>query len=299
MYDTRLQTFITVAEQGSFTAASKILFISPVAVMKQIDAFETEVGAKLFARTNQGVQLTRAGEIIFEEGKKVIKQCNDVMEKARLQEKSYIPVTVGYTFSEKTELIHAFWKSFMDVYPEYRVRVIKKEASRSGFSELYEQLGTSVDGIYTVAPPAVLLKRCSFDILGYYDLRIVVLNTSNLAKKEVVPVSDLKDKIMIVPDLEEGASKAFYDFISGLGCKIQWSKDGQGDFLDSFIMTANEDCVTISYDGHVSNYPSLTALPVAWDYRMSYGMLYPLNATVEFKRFLHCMKSHMESKQKS
>jgi len=299
MYDTRLQTFITAAEYGSFTAASKVLFISSVAVMKQIDAFEAQIGTKLFERTNQGIRLTQAGELIFEEGKKVIKQCDAIMENARTQERSYIPVTVGYTFSEKTELIHSYWKSFMDVFPEYRVRVIKKEASLAGFRELYEQLGTSVDGIYTVAPPAVLLKRSSFDVLGYYDLRIVVLNISDLAKKESVSVNDLKGKIMVVPDLEESASKVFYDYLSGLGCRIEWSKEGQGDFLDSFIMNANEESMTISYDGHVSNYPSLIALSVDWDYRMPYGMLYPPDATVEFKRFLHCMKMHMEGNRKS
>lgn len=37
MYNSLLTAFVTVADCGSFTKAAEILYISPTAVMKQID----------------------------------------------------------------------------------------------------------------------------------------------------------------------------------------------------------------------------------------------------------------------
>lgn len=40
MYNPLLNTFVAVADCGSFTKASETLFISPTAVMKQMNALE-------------------------------------------------------------------------------------------------------------------------------------------------------------------------------------------------------------------------------------------------------------------
>ena len=40
MYNPMLDTFITVADYGSFTKAAAQLYISPTAVMKQMNALE-------------------------------------------------------------------------------------------------------------------------------------------------------------------------------------------------------------------------------------------------------------------
>ena len=40
MFDGRLETFIKVAESGSFTKAADILYVTPTAVMKQINTLK-------------------------------------------------------------------------------------------------------------------------------------------------------------------------------------------------------------------------------------------------------------------
>lgn len=62
MYNSQLTTFISVAESGSFTKAADALFITPPAVMKQINALEERLGIALLTRTNHGLQLTEAGK---------------------------------------------------------------------------------------------------------------------------------------------------------------------------------------------------------------------------------------------
>ena len=65
MYDRHLDTFIQVADSGSFIKAGKALFISPNAVTKQINALERALDLTLFRRNNKGVVLTEAGRIIY------------------------------------------------------------------------------------------------------------------------------------------------------------------------------------------------------------------------------------------
>lgn len=58
LYNPQLETFLCVAESGSFNKAAEKLFISPPAVIKQINLLEENLGLQLFLRTHRGIQLT-------------------------------------------------------------------------------------------------------------------------------------------------------------------------------------------------------------------------------------------------
>ena len=63
MYNPQLETFLCVAECGSFNKAAEKLFISPPAVIKQINLLEENLDLQLFVRTHRGLQLTEAGNL--------------------------------------------------------------------------------------------------------------------------------------------------------------------------------------------------------------------------------------------
>ena len=50
MYNPQLETFLCVAECGSFNKAAEKLFISPPAVIKQINLLEENLDLQLFVR---------------------------------------------------------------------------------------------------------------------------------------------------------------------------------------------------------------------------------------------------------
>lgn len=64
MYNKHLETFICVADFGSFSKAADKLYISSTAVIKQINLLEQELGLQLFERTHRGISLTKAGRSI-------------------------------------------------------------------------------------------------------------------------------------------------------------------------------------------------------------------------------------------
>ena len=60
MFNPQLKTFVYAADSGSFARAAEFLYISPTAVMKQINALEQHLGLKLFDRTPQWFQTGRS-----------------------------------------------------------------------------------------------------------------------------------------------------------------------------------------------------------------------------------------------
>lgn len=62
MYNHQLDAFIKVADTGSFGKAAEAMYISPPALIQQINLLEGRCGFKLFNRSNRGVTLTPAGK---------------------------------------------------------------------------------------------------------------------------------------------------------------------------------------------------------------------------------------------
>lgn len=56
-----IRTFLTVADQSSFTAAARLLGMTPASVTRTISALEEELGVQLLLRTTRKVSLTSAG----------------------------------------------------------------------------------------------------------------------------------------------------------------------------------------------------------------------------------------------
>ena len=70
MIDHHLHTFIQVADSGSFLKASEKMYVSANAITKQINLLEQHLELKLFKRSKQGLTLTDAGRLIYDEIKK-------------------------------------------------------------------------------------------------------------------------------------------------------------------------------------------------------------------------------------
>lgn len=83
MYNPQLDTFLVVADCKSLSKAAAKLFITPAAVMKQMNALECHIGMKLIKRSNQGIMLTTAGESIYKDTKKIMRESQRAIERAK------------------------------------------------------------------------------------------------------------------------------------------------------------------------------------------------------------------------
>lgn len=73
----QLRYFLAVAEEGSFSAASRRVRIAQPALSGHIAALEDELGVKLFERSNRGVRTTSQGRRLAEHARNILRQLDN------------------------------------------------------------------------------------------------------------------------------------------------------------------------------------------------------------------------------
>ncbi len=68
----QLEVICAVAEEKSFSKAARKLHLTQPAVSAQVQSMETALGTRLFVRHSRGVQLTRAGKVVYEHARRIL-----------------------------------------------------------------------------------------------------------------------------------------------------------------------------------------------------------------------------------
>lgn len=71
------KTFVTCAEQGSFTAAARKLRASASAVTKTVSRLEDDLGVRLFNRTTRQIALTSHGQVLLERARSILHEIDE------------------------------------------------------------------------------------------------------------------------------------------------------------------------------------------------------------------------------
>ena len=71
LYNPQLDTFLRVADAGSFSKAAEEMYITPMAVIKQINLLEGSLGVMLFIRTHRGLHRTEAGKVFYQDAQHI------------------------------------------------------------------------------------------------------------------------------------------------------------------------------------------------------------------------------------
>ena len=288
MYNPVLDTFITVAECGSFTKASELLYISPTAVMKQMNTLEAHLDVKLTERTPTGVKLTAAGEIIYRDAKFMKDYSKKSLAEAKAAELSY-----DTTFCVGTSLLNPA-KPFMDIwyrvnkkFPDYKLHLVPFEDDHDGILSEIKKLGEKFDFLIGVCDSKAWLSLCNFMPLGRYKKMIAVSREHRLARKSSIGLEDLYgETLMMVKRGDSGVN----DFIRNDSEKnhpqIHIEDTPQFYDLSVFNRCAETGNVLLTIECWQEVHPGLVSIPVNWDYSIPYGLLYSLNAPDDVKRFV-------------
>ncbi len=94
----QLRTFIAVAEELNFTRAARRLYLAQQAVSKTVHQLESELGVALLERTTHDVQLTPAGAVLLDDGRRALRAVDASFHHARAIGQGLAgTVTVGVT----------------------------------------------------------------------------------------------------------------------------------------------------------------------------------------------------------
>ena len=123
MYDPHLDTFLIVANTGSFSGAAEYLYITPSAVIQQINALEAKLKVPLFYRSNKGVSLTKQGVYLKSECMDYIKKGKAIQEQLRSMPDGELSLVMGTSLREKCRVFYDFWIQFSQGREQYSVQM--------------------------------------------------------------------------------------------------------------------------------------------------------------------------------
>ncbi len=292
MYNPMLDTFIAAADLGSFTKAAQKLYISPTAVMKQINALESHLDIKLTERMSSGIKLTKAGEAIYSSAKFIIDYSGKAVAEAKARS-----IDCDTTFCVGTSLLNPA-KPFMDIwyrvnheFTEYKLHLVPFEDNHEGILSEIEMLGRKFDFLIGVCDSRAWLSRCNFLHLGRYKKMIAVSGEHRLAKKSIVYLNDLYgETLMMVRQGDSGVNDLLRSDLEKNHPLIKIEDTPQFYDISVFNRSAETGKVLLTIECWQDVHPALVTIPVNWDYSIPYGLLYSLNASCDVQRFVDTVK---------
>lgn len=293
MYNHMLDTFITVADCGSFTKAAERLYISPTAVMKQMNTLESHLDLKLVERTSSGVRLTSAGSVIYQDAKFMI----DYSAKSLASARAAIHAN-DTTFCIGTSLLNPA-KPFMDLwyrvnkdFSEYKLHLVPFEDNHEGILCEIEQLGIKFDFLIGVCDSKEWLSRCNFLALGRYKKMIAVSREHRLAGREMVDIEDFYgETLMMVAPGDSGVNDFLRNDLEKHHPGITIEDTPPFYDLSVFNRCAETGNILLTIECWQEVHPGLVTIPVNWDYSIPYGLLYSFDAPEDVLRFAETVKN--------
>lgn len=122
-----LEYFIMIAEEKSFTRASKQLLISQQSLSEHIRKLETELGLPLFRRGGRALMLTEAGECVYRGAKAILSARTQMLtEMDSLVKKSQNHLTIAVATFDTPPFLSNLLSEFSRRYPQYQVTLVKR-----------------------------------------------------------------------------------------------------------------------------------------------------------------------------
>lgn len=286
MYNRHLDTFIQVADSGSFLKAADKLYISANAVTKQINLLENHLDLKLFHRSTQGLELTEAGKLIYSEAKKMIRHSNTILKKAReLEKPKDYTIHIGVSLMNPASILLEHWKQVARLSPGFQLEIVPFEDTVPAFQKVLDNLGTKID-----------LLSCPYDSNHWGDrynsfhlkdlpLCIACSKMHPLADKECLSLEDLYGETLILAN--RGLTAYSEPIWDALKAHPQIRLKGT-DYVDiamfNQLVSSNE--LMLSAECWNEVHPLLASIPVDWEFKMPYGLIYSKEPSPELLQFL-------------
>ena len=292
MYNPQLDTFIKVADAGSFNKAAEDSFITPTAVIKQINLLERSLDVKLFERTHRGLKLTKAGQYLYQDAKYVIQYCRESIVRAKnaMQNEDTV-IRIGSSPMTPAQLLVQLWPEFQEYCPDMKFEIIPFENTPENAREILANLGKNIDIIGGIFDQTMLeLRNCDGLELSREPFCCAVSIHHPLALKEKLQIHDLYGQNLML------MHRGWSSYVDQLRDDL-WKNHSEIHIIDFdfyntniFNRCENTNDVLLAIPGWANVHPLLKVIPVEWEYSIPYGLLHSHHPTEPVKKFLSAVK---------
>ena len=164
MHNPQLETFICVVEAGSFNKAAEKMYISPPAVIKQINLSGESIGTSFVHSHASGTGIDEGGTI-FVPGCQV---CSAVLQGFRVREpempcrKSTNVIRIGTSPMTPAQVLVDLWPRVQEYCPNVKFQLVPFENTPENAREILANLGQHIDVVAGIFDKTMLhLRQCA------------------------------------------------------------------------------------------------------------------------------------------
>ena len=297
MYNPQLDTFLCVAQAGSFNKAAEQLYISPPAVIKQINLLEENLGLQLFVRTHRGLHLTDAGKSLYQDARYIVQYCKDSVTRAKnaMQDSASV-IRIGTSPMTPAQVLVDLWPRLQADCPDMKFQLVPFDNTPENAREILGNLGRNMDVVAGIFDETMLnLRRCAGLEISREAICCAVSVHHRLAQKERLTVEDLYGESLML------MRRDWSRYVDLLRDDL-WKNHPQihivdFDFYDvgAFNQCENNNCVLMAVENWRYVHPLLKILPVDWGYTIPFGLLHSPDPSPTVRRFLRAVERAVKS----
>ena len=272
----QLKTFLTVCDTGSFTKAAAALYITPSAVLQQIQTLETEFRVPLFIRTSKGVVLTQAGECLELRGRALSHMNEELHHDMQSVVSNDKPICVGTSMMEKVRILYELWVLFTEENKDCEIRMVSIDVGHN--------IPENTDLIESFNSEAFWMREWSFLEICQVAFGFAVVQDHPLASRPLLTLDDLRGKTVhtinngscetiasLLRLLRENEVNVVYNY--GSGMNMFWES----------AFTRDVQLVPMCFHDILIN---MTVVPFEQNYSLPYGIFYRANPSPPVRKFL-------------
>lgn len=242
MIDFRLKVFQSVAQNRSFTKASKELFISQPAISKHIQELEMQYKTPLFERSGNRIGLTKAGELLLVHADKILADYRRLEFEMNLLTQHFSgSLALGASTTIAQYILPPVLSSFIQKFPDIHVSLI------NGNSREIEQAVT--DGKVTLGLVEGNSRQNTLHYTPFMrdELVVVTHTASSLAKHDEITLADLCRLPLVLRENGSGTLEVFETELAAHHIKLSQLtlliQLGSSESIKLFLK--NCDCVSV------------------------------------------------------
>ncbi len=287
MLNGQLKTFIKTAESGSFTKAAELLFLTPTAVMKQINALEKQISVTLFERTNHGLRLTKAGESFLQDARYLLEYSERAVLKAQKidEGENRSSIRIGTSVMTPATFILDIWSQIQSRMPTLKIELIPFDNNPVNSREILLHLGQHIDIVAGLYDDRFLADRgCKAEHLYDKKLLLAVPVAHPLHAEPLITADKLKgQKVLFIRRGWNVHIDRLRDMLESRGVETE---DFDMFAIAAYNRAVSENTPIITVEGWEDVHPLLKLVSTDWNDAVPFGILYSPTPTRLVRQFI-------------
>ena len=298
MLSEELHTFIVTCESGSFTKAADRLFLSPPAVMKQINRLEEKTGFRLFVRSNHGLILTKAGQSFYQGAIQLFSDYDKYIKRAKqLSESESHIIRLGNSILRPCKPLIDLWNKENPDSGRFKFRIVPFDDNADNMDRIFQSFGRDFDILIGICDLTSGAYRAMQSLeISRMPFRIGVPYGHPLSEKDSLVIEDLFHRhLMLLSPGISGLIDRLHAELTEKYPQIIIDSSPEHYDIEMFNRCVEDNILILTNDTWADAHPSLKTVPISWDYYTTFGVMYPAAPDKDTSLFIDTLRKHLST----